>query len=282
MKRILGMIVAIAGVLAFSSAATAAQVTFDVSGAAGTTWSRSTDANAAIPGPPTNGGVCTPGMESIPAPQGAGNDCFRYSLGAGSSITVDITGNVVTMIGGQLNINTFATPTPLVFGTINLSTNITTTIFGATAYTPAAVGTLSGDTILWTTAANVNRPFGDPSAYPGTTGDDDVIQCNGPNCGLVSMPDGVSIPFEPIFSALGNTTGVTAYNFGSWVLDPSHTSIVASSNVITRWSNVAELGNRRSGVITFGNGLGNPVPEPGVAALVLLGLGALALRSRKA
>ena len=43
MKRILGMVVAIAGVLAFSSAASAALVVFDVSGS-GTTWSRSTDA----------------------------------------------------------------------------------------------------------------------------------------------------------------------------------------------------------------------------------------------
>ena len=108
------------------------------------------------------------------------------------------------------------------------------------------------------------------------------ITCTGPNCGLISMPDGVTIPFEPIFSAISNSSGVTAYNLGQWNLNPAHDTIVASTNIITRWSNVAELGNRRSGVITLGEGLGNPVPEPGVGALVLLGLGALALRSRKA
>jgi hypothetical protein len=223
MKRILGMVVAIAGVLAFGSAATAALVNFDVSGANGTTWSRSTDVNAGIPGAPNYGGTCTPGMESPPDPAGAGNNCFRYPLGAGSSITVDITGSAVTMIGGNLNISTVATPTPLVFGTINLSTSIQGTIFGATAYTPAATGTLVGDTILWASAANINRAFADPSAYPGTTGDNDFITCNGPNCGLISMPDGVTLPFEPIFSAISNSSGVTAYNFGTWVLDPTHT-----------------------------------------------------------
>ncbi|MEX2207365.1 MAG: PEP-CTERM sorting domain-containing protein [Myxococcota bacterium] len=262
MKRILGMVVAIAAVLAYSSAASAAIVVIDISGT-GTTWSRSTDANAAIPGPPTYGGPCTPGMESPPAPTGAGNDCFRYGLAAGSSITLDITGSDVTLITGTVLVNTFATPTPLVFGTINLSVDVSTTLSGAT-------GTLVGDSILWATPASITG-----------SGPDDVIRCDGPNCGLISMADGVTTSFEPIFSAISNTTGVTGYDLGQWDLNATHDAILGSTLTVTRWSNVEALGNRRSAGLTFGpNGLG--VPEPGVAALVLLGLGALAVRSRKA
>lgn len=267
MKRILGMVVAIAAVLAYSSAASAALVTFNTSGS-GITWSRSTDANAAIPGPPTNGGPCTPGMSSPPAPGGAGNDCFRYPFGPGSSVSVDITGSAVTMLGGTVNINT-SPGTPLVFGTINLTVIVSTTMYGATAYTPAATGTLVGDSILWTTPVNVS-----------TVG---TIQCDGPNCGLISMPPGVPLPFEPVFAAISNTSPVSALVLGEWQLNAAHTAIIASSLAVTRWSNVAALGNRRSVGYTFAStGLGQPVPEPASAVLILLGLGALAVRSRKA
>jgi len=264
MKRILGMVVATAAVLAYSSAASAALVTFDVSGVTGT-WSRSGDANAAVPGPPNFGGPCgATGLGSTTS--GSSLNCFRYAFEAGSSVTVDITGSAVTMVGGTLNVHAI---TPIVFGTIVLETLGSTTIYGATAFTPAAIGTLTGDSILWSTNANVS-----------STG---TITCTGPNCGLISLPPGFPVPLQPTLAGLTNTTPVTALLLGQWDLNALHTAITASTTAVTAWSNVAEDGNRRQAAFTFGPTLlGLPVPEPGAAALVLLGLGALAVRSRKA
>jgi len=246
-KRILGMVVATATLLAFSSLATAALVHIDTSGA-GTSNSRSGDA-------------ATTG----PCPLGMSNQCFIYPFATGSSVDLDITGSAVTLISAATHIVAFA---PLVFGTINLSTDSVGTITGAT-------GTLVGNDIVWTTAA--------ASTVVGT------LICNGPNCGLLSMTEAFVYPIQ-LLNVLANSTSVNPIVLGTWSLNAAHTAIVASSVAIGAISNAPQSippadDLRGQGTVWGATSLGNPapyalLPEPASATLVLLGLGALALRKR--
>ncbi|MBM4337652.1 MAG: hypothetical protein FJ108_17330 [Deltaproteobacteria bacterium] len=261
MTRFLVVALAIAGSLGLGSVSLAAPVTFDLTGVVGW-WSRSTDANASIPGPPTNGGPCV-GM-STPSYGG----CFRYAFEPGSSLAIDITGNTVTMLGGTLGIHAV---TPLVFGTIVLETSFTTTV------APGATGTLDRDVILWATLADYTT--------------EGTINCTGANCGMILHP-GVPIPLDPYWNWITDSTPTNALGLGLWVLNAAHDQLVVSTTAFTQRSNAAGVPDPCSAGFTFGSysfvygeypdpipTTGCPVPEPGPAVLLLLGLGALALHS---
>lgn len=263
MRRAAVSAVVLATALALGSPARSAPITFDLSGVVGW-WSRSGDANAAIPGPPTNGGPCgATGLGSYTP--GSSQDCFRYAFSPGSSITIDVTGSRVELLGGSLIVDSVQ---PLVFGTIALTTHSVTTI------EPGLIGTLSADYITWSSPENDWMSW----ANFNTTG---TLECNGPNCGLIAMPEGEVFPLHPMWEQLTNTTQAPGLALIAWTLNAEHDSILGSATAITAWSNVEEDGNRRQAGFTFGPTLlGAYCPEPGLPALMALAIGVLALRSR--
>lgn len=236
MKRIIGTVVAIAGVLAFSTLASAAPYSFNVSGTGSNTTTTTVAPGTSVP-------------SSVPCPPVG--YCFISPFSAGSSIDLDITGGVATITGSTINIDTSV----VIFGIITVSTDVTATIIGGQ-------GNLVGDDILWT----------DPASYSvaGT------FTCSG-SCNLASLPVG-TFPISALFGA--TTNPVNPIGLGTWDLDASLSTILGSTRATTSTS---KADGSRAGWLIFGaTDMGHTVPEPGSAALVLLGLGALALRSRKA
>jgi hypothetical protein len=246
MKRIMTTAIALAAGLGISTAAHAVPYTYDVSGANGSVVTLSSFATD----PCTN----FPGPASL---------CFTNPLSAGSSLDVDITGGVATLTGGTININT----NTVLFGLVTITTDVDATISGAT-------GTVTGSDILWTTNA-------DYTVAPTSTLTCSDLGAGMPvTCGTLGLTAGTVYPIS-ILNVLGNTSGVTSVVLGEWNLSGDLNTIVSSDRVVTTISNVAP--NYPAGWLYFGadNGV-FPVPEPGSLALVLLGIGGLALRARKA
>jgi PEP-CTERM motif-containing protein len=267
MKRILATVAALAG-LGYTSLAGAAIITFDESGLAAV---NSVSSFASDPSLPPG----TTGSDPVFGPFFIG----KASLGSSMTINTDLNGNGIIgeaddvgVTGGTL---VFDLTTPIgALGSIESHSIATAT---------GGLGTLTGDTILW-----------DNTGAPGTgtfwnvTG---TWTCHGAGlCGLIGIPDGSTFPLvgPPLpLNAVTGTVPVAPTLLGTWILDPTHTSIAASS-----WNTIQLGGPTVSAPLapgvaaqwyTFGSAdLGHQAPEPGTIALVLLGIGGLALRSRKA
>lgn len=242
MKRIMTTVVALAAVLGISTAANAVSYNYDISGAAGSVVTVSSFASTPCTGYPVSA------------------FCFTNPLSAGSSLDLDITGGVATIINGTANIDTV---TPLFGGIITITTDVVGTISGGT-------GTLVGDDILWTA----------PAAYSalGTLVCTDLGLST--NCGTLGLVAGTIYPIS-VLNTLGNTSTVSALDLGIWDLSADLSTINGTTRAVTSTSNVAP--NLPAGWLYLGadNGF-YAAPEPGSLALVLLGLGGLALRARKA
>ena len=242
MKRILGVVVALTAVLAFGSVSQATPFTYDVSGAG--------PADASGGGGSVNSvsSFCpgSPGCSASP-----GSDWFVGPFSPGSSVSLDITGNAVTLTGATLNINLTT-----VLGVIgSIITNVTATMTGGT-------GTLNGANILWSTPTTV--------ASTGT------FQCTGGICTLAGLTAGMDYPIA-LLSSITGTTPVTSVDLGKWYMTTDLSKIKTSTRAVIALGGTSPPPGPGLPAqwYTFG------VPEPSTIALVLLGLGGLALRARK-
>lgn len=231
MKRILGTVAALAGVLAFGMTSSAAVINIDVAAAGG----RAILVNGLI------GGLLNP----IP-------------MVASSTVSIETatggTLGAVSLLGGSLHV-VGAIATGPSFADSTLTVDYITTLL------PGGTGTLTGDDILWDVAGGV---------FVSTVG---TFVATGSLAFITGATGSLAV-----LNGLTGAVGVNPIILGTWDLDAGLTTILGSSQ-----ATVQMVGPNRSTWLLFGAAdLGHTVPEPGAFALVLLGIGGLALRSRKA
>jgi hypothetical protein len=269
MKRILATVAAL-GALGYSSLAGAAVLTFDVSagGTVNSVSSFASDPNLVASG---DAGVSEFGPYFI----------GHFSPGSSLTINTDANGNGIL---GEANDVAF------VSGVVNLDLNTPIGALGTLETHTVAngiggVGTLSGDQILWNmSGAPGTGTFWIPTPTSTWT-------CHGAGlCGLIGIPDGSTFPLvgPPLpLTAVTGTFGVAPTLMGIWTLDPTHTSIIASTRntIQTGGASPPPGPGLPAQWYLWASGPGSDLghlPEPGAFALVLLGISGLALRSRKA
>ena len=252
MKRILGLAAALA-VLSYSTLASAALVTYNISGVSTVNSVSSFASDPTLPAGST-------GFDPVFGP------FFIGHSSAGSSITLDITGTNVSLVSGTLQFTSLFTPIGAL-GSIETTT---------TATASGGVGTLSGDQILW-----------DMSGAPGTgtfwsvTG---TWTCHGAGlCGIIGIPDGTTLPISTLQGVTG-TVSVAPTLLGIWQLNAAHDTILGSTRNTIQNGGPTVTAPLAPGVpaqwYLFGSQDLGHLPEPGAFALVLLGIGGLALRRK--
>jgi hypothetical protein len=190
---------------------------------------------------------------------------FTTPASAGSSLTINTDTNGdsvvgdVSLVSGHLNL---VGSTDTGFGLFN--SNVVTTFTGGT-------GTLSGSTILWSS-----------STLRSNVG---TFTCTSLVCGALGVTEGPTYDISiydaylvaPVASGGAGLTSLNPFSLGAWNFSPGGISTVSPTGISVSYVSIGSAGASPAIFYVFGG----TVPEPGTFALVLLGLGGLALRSRK-